>query len=219
MFDMIIISSGDDLLLDIERARKDDLIRRLTMYKLRADVTIEDASETLSLWAIDSAPTSLSIENAVAVYKDPRSEQLGSRAVMNAEPDFVPWPYAEYETLRLQNTVPDGSRDMKVEKYFWLETNAEAINGVDFDKGCYVGQELTARMKHRTNIKKCLVSVISKDGNVTSDTPITNADGKTIGDIHSVSGNIGIAFVRLEYIKDNAPLFADGTSIIVQPSA
>ncbi len=220
LFDMIIVQNNGDLFLDIEKSRKDDLFRRLMMYKLRADVNIIDESETLKVWAVfDHSNTDTDNNDKAAssiIYDDPRSSRMGKRIISNHAPAFTPMAYHEYEQQRLQNTIPDGSRDMKVEKYFWLETNAEALNGVDFDKGCYVGQELTARMKHRTTIKKSLITFISETDDLIADTSITNESGKTVGELHTVSGKIGIGYIRLEHVKTDTKLFAGDTMIIAQ---
>jgi folate-binding protein YgfZ len=218
MFDMIIVKSGDNLLLDIEKQRKDDLIRRLTMYKLRADVTITD-EENQHVWALfdtDGGDTVDSItlnglEN-VTIYNDPRTLRLGKRIIASTKSDIeITTPlsdltFDDYEYARIQSTAPDGSRDMMTEKYFWLETNAEALNGVDFQKGCYVGQELTARMKHRTSIKKNLITLKSDGRPIPADTPVTTTDGKTAGTCHTASGDLAIAYIRLEYINENTSL-------------
>ncbi|UTW56449.1 folate-binding protein YgfZ [Kordiimonas sp. SCSIO 12610] len=219
LFDMIIIADNDDLLLDIEHARKDDLVRRLTMYKLRADVDIIDESEALNVWAVVSDNEDYSDISEAPIFTDPRSSALGKRVITESALSVSAMSFEDYEKLRIQNTVPDASRDMKTEKYFWLETNADKLNGVDFDKGCYVGQELTARMKHRTSIKKSLVTLNSKEAPIAEGVAILNDAGKTIGETHSACGTTAIGFVRLEYLKDDATFTADDVAIeITAPS-
>lgn len=207
LFDMIISETAEGLFLDIEYARKQDLIRRLMMYRLRAEAEIADR-EDLSVWA---ATVSEDIENAVS---DPRCAALGYRIIAkeNPAPNATPLPFDEYEETRIQNGVPDSSHDMMVEKYFWLETDAERLNGVSFTKGCFVGQELTARMKHRMDLKKKLVPVLA-EASITSEmgTPIKTADGKTAGTLHSSSGKYAMAYMRLEYLDQ--PLSCEGNEI------
>lgn len=205
MYDMIIMADGDDLLLDIEAERKDDLLRRLTMYKLRADVTITDESD-LKVWAVWADATPEGIAAA-----DPRDAALGYRVISAAAPASEPLAASDYEAKRLALGVPDSSRDMEVEKYFWLETDAERLNGVSFSKGCYVGQELTARMKHRTTLKKKLVAVKAESGRLEAGQEITTADGKSAGEIRSTDGTHAIAYFRLEFT--DATLNAGATSI------
>lgn len=195
LFDMIIVADGDDLLLDVEATRKVDLIRRLMMYKLRADVEIID--EPRFVWAFFDGET----EQGVS-YNDPRHKSLHKRVISseNPAPNAEALAFSDYEERRIRHGVPDGSRDMAVEKYFWLETAAEKLNGVSFTKGCFVGQELTARMKHRTTLKKTLapfkIECSAKRGD-----PILTSDGKTAGEIRSVSNGYALAYFRLEHTE------------------
>lgn len=207
MFDMIIVADGDGLLLDIEAARKDDLLRRLMMYKLRADVAITEEAG-LAVFVSHDQPA---IQGTG--YKDPRHDNLGWRLIADALTNAPDTP-EDYETRRLKAGVPDGSRDMKIEKDFWLETDAERLNGVSFTKGCFVGQELTARMKHRTTLKKRLVPV-RVEGGATAGASIETDEGKSAGEIRSSQDEFGIAYLRLEYLE--APLFTDGKPVSVLP--
>ncbi len=205
MYDMIILADGDDLLLDVEAARKDELVRRLIMYKLRADVTVSSETE-LKVWALWS-----DTEAEGLAVPDPRDPALGHRVISAATPAASPLEASEYESRRLSLGIPDGSRDMEMEKYFWLETDAERLNGVSFSKGCYVGQELTARMKHRTALKKKLVAVKAEGNTLAFGQQITTEDGKSAGEIRTTDGMNAIAYFRLEFSE--ASLDAEGTPI------
>jgi len=207
MYDMIIMADGDDLLLDVEAARKADLMRRLMMYKLRADVTITD-EPGLSIWVSLEEPSA----KGVAV-PDPRHAALGWRLVAADKPEGPALDRDTYEQTRLRLGVPDGSRDMQIEKYFWLETAAEKLNGVSFTKGCYVGQELTARMKHRTNLKKILRPICVEGGAPDDGTVIETADGKAAGEIRTSNGDFALAYFRLEH--ENATLVCNGKPVIL----
>lgn len=207
LFDMIIVADDGDIMLDVEAARKGDLIRRLMMYKLRADVTITD--DPASVWALFDGDAQSGIS-----YPDPRHKSLHKRVMSteNPAPDAAELTFEEYEQRRIRHGVPDGSRDMVVEKYFWLETGAEKLNGVSFTKGCFVGQELTARMKHRMSLKKQLVAM-KADGAVSSGDTIETESGKPAGEIRSVAGAYFLAFIRLEYLDQS--LTANG--VLVRP--
>lgn len=198
MFDMIIVADGHDLLLDIEADRKADLSRRLMMYKLRADVDIID--EQQSVWAVFDGHAEAGI-----TYNDPRNPALQTRVIAeeNPAPSSKQLTLDEYESLRIKLCVPDGSRDIAVEKYFWLETDAETLNGVSFTKGCYVGQELTARMKHRTSVKKQLRTVQATEGTLIEGGAVVNDAGRTIGEIKTSSETHAIAYLRLDLISQD----------------
>jgi folate-binding protein YgfZ len=211
MFDMIMVQDDEDVLLDVEAERAADLLRKLTMYKLRADVTL--SLEETNVWALFDGTSPSGI-----AYTDPRHTNMGLRiiATENPVPDAEPLSRSDYDARRLEFGVPDGSTDMQVEKYFWLETDAERLNGVSFTKGCYVGQELTARMKHRTTLKKMLVPM-TYSGAVSAGDPITTEGGKAAGEIKSASGGYALAFLRLEH-KDG-PLFAGDTRLSVKTTS
>jgi len=196
LFDMIIVVDGDDLLLDIEAARKPQLMQRLMMYKLRADVTITE--ESASVWALFGGDAITGIS-----YADPRHKALHQRVIASENPatDATALPYENYEERRIRHGIPDGSRDMEIEKYFWLETNAEKLNGVSFEKGCYVGQELTARMKHRTNLKKMLIPV-KLSGSAAPGDAITTDKGKSAGKIRTVANGYALAYLRLAFADE-----------------
>lgn len=206
LFDMIIVLEGDDLLLDVEAARKPDLMRRLMMYKLRSDLEIVD--DPRCVWALFDGTA-----HAGLVYTDPRHKSLHTRVIAadNPAPEAKPLTPEAYEERRIRHGVPDGSRDMKIEKDFWLETNAEKMNGVSFTKGCFVGQELTARMKHRTTLKKKLVPLKSDGADLQTDAKILTEEGKAAGEIRTASGPYGLAYMRLEYL--DGPLVADGIPV------
>lgn len=208
LFDMLIVQDGDDLLLDTEAERKPDLLRRLMMYKLRADAEITD--DARSVWALFDGEAQSGI-----AYLDPRHKAMHQR-VISADcpaPDAAPLPIKKYEERRIRHGVPDSSRDMKVEKDFWLETDAERLNGVSFTKGCFVGQELTARMKHRMTLKKKLVTLKSDEADIPLDAEIKTEAGKSAGEVRTGQGPYAIAYFRLEY--SDQPLFADGVPVSV----
>ena len=159
---------------------------RLTMYKLRADVTIEESDLHVHR-GIGSVP-----EDGFA---DPRAETLGWRAYRDAPQtdDDTDW-----SALRVAAEVPLSGAELGPDSYI-LEMGFERLNGVDFRKGCYVGQEVTARMKHKTELRKGLAKV-TVTGTVESGTEIT-AGGKPVGTLYSIAGDQGLAYLRFDRAK------------------
>lgn len=144
LFDFFLWADGDDILVDCESEQADALARRLTIYRLRRPITIAP-EETLSVhWAIE----------AEGQPADPRLAALGHRWLAPAG-DMA----AGYSAHRLSLGVTEGVAELGSDKTLWLECNAEALNGVDFEKGCYVGQENTARMHYRNKVNRRLVVV------------------------------------------------------------
>ncbi|MBL4789557.1 MAG: folate-binding protein YgfZ [Kordiimonadaceae bacterium] len=193
LYDMIIVADGNDLLLDVEAERSTALMQRLTMYKMRADVII--TAEDASVWALWDGEAETGIS-----YTDPRHKALKLRVISHTPPVSTAEKLDQtaYDKRRIRHGVPDGSLDIMAEKYFWLETNAEKLNGVSFTKGCYVGQELTARMKHRGTLKKSLTP-IKLSGSASAGDKITTAEGKAAGDIRTVADGFALAYFRLEH--------------------
>ncbi|MCF8474797.1 MAG: hypothetical protein K9G26_08880 [Emcibacter sp.] len=200
LYDFFISERDETLYLDCEKSRVSDIIRRLMMYKLRADVTIEDHTSDHTVYVILSQNYNFSgHEN---YYPDPRYAPMGYRLIKPSPCDSsMPSGDNQYDLHRLQNGLPDGERDFGIDKTFILEGNLEILNGVDFTKGCYIGQEVTARMKHRMNLKKRLLP-LKLDGELPPiGTDITNDEGKKIGEIRSGHGKLAIGLLRLENME------------------
>jgi folate-binding protein YgfZ len=159
------------------------------MYTLRSKVTVEDLGAAFDVAVAfgDDTSKAFGIEGSVS-FADPRLETLGVRVlapagqapVLLAARGFAEAPLAAYDALRLPLGVPDGSRDLQVEKALLLENGFDELNGVDWKKGCYMGQELTARTKYRALIKKRLFPVRIEGALPDPGTPVVR-DGEEVG--------------------------------------
>jgi folate-binding protein YgfZ len=219
LHDFFIAEIGDRLLLDAEAERREDLRRRLSIYKLRSKVVLADATGELAVALLFGKDAAAGFELADepgratpwqggVVYVDPRLAALGLRALLPrneaaarlAAAGFTPAKPEDYEWLRLSLGVPDGSRDLPVEKAILLENGFDELNGVDWNKGCYMGQELTARTRYRGLVRKHLVPV-EIDGPLPSPgTPIMLGD-KEAGEMRSGIDGLGLALMRDEYLE------------------
>jgi folate-binding protein YgfZ len=231
------IAQGPDgaLWLDCEAERRQDLMRRLTIYKLRAKVKIADAAAELAvvrLWGRGATERlGLPPEAGAAqplgggiVFTDPRDARLGARAMLpRAEAAVLAdrlgvavGSRERYETLRLALGVPEGSRDLEPEKALPMESRFDLLNGIDWQKGCYVGQELTARMRYRALVKKRLIPVIVEGPAPEAGTPVL-LDGEEAGVIRSAGGGYGLALMRLDKLENagDPPLTAGSARIRV----
>lgn len=218
LFDFMIVQQGERLLLDTEAGRLAALIQRLTFYKLRAKVDIEDVSGDFAALALPGRaaldrlglPAKAGAANTLGdgvAYADPRLIELGARAILptalavptlRAE-GFVAASFAAFERLRLGLGVPDGSRDMVVERATLLESGFEELNGVDFNKGCFVGQELTARMKYRALVRKRLMPVTFDAAPPPPGTTV-RAGQREVGEMRSAMTGRGLALLRLDKV-------------------
>ncbi len=229
LHDLFLANRGDSFLLDGEAARISDLIRRLTIYKLRAKVTLARA-ENLAVCAAfgDDALVSLGLPAALGAtvpfasgvaFADPRHLALGARLIVPRETlasalierGFSQVDSAEYDRLRLSLGVPDGSRDLVPEKALLMESGFDALNGIDWDKGCYIGQELTARMKYRALVKKQLTPV-SVSGPMPAPGTAIMASDEEVGEMRSGRDGTALALLRLDAL-DKGPLRA-GQAVI-----
>lgn len=205
--DFLVYAHDESILLDCPRAGAADLKTRLTRYKLRAKVDIA-LREDLAITAnIDRA------ESGSASWRDPRHPNLGWRTLLDtpANPE-KPSPDAWLDH-RLALGIPEGA-DFGSDRMFALDADLDELHGVSFDKGCYVGQELTARMKHRGTARKRLLPIESDAPLPASDTPIMAAE-REVGLITSTYGRRGFAAMRLDRLTEaeDTPLLAAGVPL------
>lgn len=238
LHDFFIVSRDGALLLECEAARRDDLLRRLRMYKLRSKVVLSDETGAWVAAAAfgEGALAALGLAAEAAVpgvarpfaggfaYVDPRLAVLGARLLLPREgaaealaaAGLAPAAVADYDRLRLDLGVPDGSRDLAVEKAILLESNFDDLNAIAWDKGCYMGQELTARTRYRGLVKKRLVPVAVDGPLPEPGTPVTNAAGRDLGEMRSGRDGRGLALLRLDALAEAAeagPLTAGGSTV------
>lgn len=180
------LSRGEDgrILLDVHDSLAEPLMQRLSMYKLRADVTIAETSLSVTR-GLGDAPAS--------ALPDPRHPALGWRAY-GAEATNAPG--IDWDAIRVAHLIPETGAELTPDSYI-LEHRFEALSGVDFRKGCYVGQEVTARMKHKTDLRKGLTRV-RLGGAAKAGDSIETADGKAAGVLTTVAGDGALAYLRFD---------------------
>jgi tRNA-modifying protein YgfZ len=222
LHDIFIAGLGDRLLIDCEAARRADLLRRLSLYKLRAKVRLAEENRFIvGLHFGDGTLAGLGLpaeaghgrsEAEGLLFVDPRLAALGARAILSV--DHAPaesGSESDYERLRLSLGVPDGSRDLPVEKAILLENGFEELNAIDWEKGCYMGQELTARTRYRGLVRKRLLPVLIEGPAPAPGATLFHA-GKEAGEMRSAQGDLGLALVRLD-VLGQGPLTADGARL------
>ena len=237
LHDFFVLRRGDGYLLDCEGPRVGDLGGRLVAYRLRADVQLADATEDVQVVALFGGESADGVfdlppgDGGAApceggtVMRDPRNAALGLRAVLPRDANLVFLEQAgfnkghttDYERHRIAHGAPDGSRDMEVGRATLMECGFETLNGVDFEKGCYVGQELTARTKHRGLVRRHLARVGLEGPLPPAGTPIM-AGEREVGEIRSGLDDAALAVLRLERIAAAAeagdPLTAGEARVI-----
>ncbi len=208
-------AAGEDTLwLEGETLRRADLVSRLTKYRLRSKVSIEADDTYVVGITWDEPPVgdegALTRVPGGVMYVDPRLATAGRRWALTPEAANRVWAGMptgspqDYDAHRMSLGLPDGSRDMEVEKALLLENGFDELHGVDYQKGCYIGQELTARTHFRALIKKRLMPVRVNGIAPPPGSALTTLDGADAGEMRTAIGDYGLALIRLEAWR-NAP--------------
>jgi folate-binding protein YgfZ len=238
LFDFIVTrtapgaEAAGGLYLDVPRDRAADLAKRLRFYRLRAKVAIEDLTseddkpaedeERERMAVVAASPGEVVAPPGAVTYPDPRHPGLGSRAVM-AERDAArssDGDLADYHARRIALGIPEGGLDFAYGDAFPHEALMDLLGGVDFKKGCYVGQEVVSRMQHRGTARARIVPVTIEGPAPHAGTEVV-AGGKPIGAMGSSSMQRGLALVRLDRVEvalaAGNPLVAAGATLRLAP--
>jgi folate-binding protein YgfZ len=199
LFDFLVLEQGDGYVIDCARQQLEELRKRLSSYKLRAQVSIETADD---LVVAALGPGALLDNPTAIVFADPRWSEMGSRAIISddyvgamGEPDA-----SDYRVRRIALGIPDTIEDIGSGELFPHEANLDQLDGVSFTKGCYVGQEVVSRMEHRGTARSRILPV-------TGDRPLTRGSeisgaGRFLGRILSTADRRGLALIRLDRLAE-----------------
>jgi len=224
LFDFFLVENGGGFLADVAHDQIDELAKRLTFYRLRAAVEIDQHSSRQAAAVWGGTPAT---PDGAIVYADPRLPALGYRAFLPegmsaGELGCAEATEGDYHAFRVRQGVPEGGRDYAFGDTFPHEALFDQLNGVDFEKGCFVGQEVVSRMEHRGTARKRIVPVESETPLPAPGTGI-EAGGVPIGSLGSVSGPKGLALVRLDRVADalarGETITAGGVSLVVRRPA
>jgi folate-binding protein YgfZ len=224
LFDFFVLAQGEDFLIDVAGDKAAELVKRLGFYKLRAqvEVALESGLAVAAAWGGTPRPT-----DAAIIYADPRLPELGFRVVL---PKGTPIAAlgcdqaseADYQAWRIALGVPEGGKDYAFGETFPHEALFDQLHGVDFKKGCYVGQEVVSRMQHRGTARKRIVPIEGVSALPAPGASI-EAGGLAIGTLGSVNGVSGLALVRLdraeEALAQGKALTAGGVTITLRRPA
>ena len=197
LVDFIVTNAGDGFYLDVPRDRSGDFVKRLSLYRLRANAEIADVSEHT---AVCATLPGVSVATPIA-FADPRNSDLGTRMIVPL--GEIDQPLDElaaaksYHAHRIALGVPEGGKDYAFGDTFPHEALFDQLHGVSFDKGCYVGQEIVSRMEHRGTARKRVVPVVAREALPATGTEITAGD-QLIGTLGSIDGTRGLALLRLD---------------------
>ncbi len=208
LYDFFIIKIDEGFLVDCPKKYLTEIISKLNLYKLRQEIEIVDLSSTHKVFASDKP--------LKGFFIDPRSAEMGYRAI-SFEGCAVDTEIMEYDKFRIKKLIPDAEKDFFYNKSFPLEYGANNLNAVDYKKGCYVGQEVTARTNYRGVVRKRLyrfeAGEFVKSGNEIL------ANGEKIGVALGMEGNFGLCLLNIEdyekHIGANSKFYSDATEVLI----
>lgn len=208
LMDFLVIRQEDGFLFDLDRSQQEAFAKKMILYRLRSDVGIE----------MLAAPVALSFEKREDAIADPRDARLGWRLYGAAHPQDVT-DEAELNCRFVAAAIPRAGLDFPFGDAFPHDANFDDLGGIDFEKGCYVGQEVVSRMKHRGTARKRLVHV-EAEGNMPEPGTAVTIEGKSIGTLGAVAGTQGLAILRLDHVadalKNGGQIMAGGHAVTVQ---
>ena len=218
---------GGGFLIDCARALAQSLTDKLGFYKLRAKVTVENLSDSLGVLAVWGGDPGTKPD---LTFADPREEKLGWRVLIPEElaqkaADLIGAEMHDadaYDAHRITAGVPRGGIDFIYGDAFPHETNMDRLHGVDFDKGCYVGQEVVSRMQHRGTARTRTIRLILDDSPPEAGATVFAGD-KSMGTMGSSAGGMGLALLRTDRVADalaaGTPLVAGGITVMLADNA
>lgn len=207
MFDFFLIATADGYVLDTSATLADDFLKRLMLYRLRAKVDLDRMPETDIAWFSGQTP-----DGTEFVIDDPRHPQMAKRAYGTFDRESG---NGEYDHCRVHNGVPEGGRDFAYGDAYPHEVLMDQNAGVDFRKGCYVGQEVVSRMQHRGTAKKRIIQVSSTEPLPQTGTDIV-ADGKPAGTLGTVINQEGLALLRMDRVAKAESVLAGDVPLSVR---
>lgn len=196
LFDFLVSRVPDGFRFDVQTDRAADLAKRLTLYRLRAQATIAADPTVAVAAAWDGA-----VPPAAEAFADARHPDLGARLYAEAGAFSADAAEADYHAHRIALGIPEGGRDYAFGDAFPHEALMDQLGGVDFKKGCYVGQEVVSRMQHRGTARTRILAATYPESAPAPGTEIT-AGGKVLGTAGSVAGRRGLALVRIDRLGD-----------------
>ena len=205
--DFFVIELDESYLIEIHNQFFDNILQKFQLYKLKSKITISENNDFLS-YVLFNNNKKITDPNLVISFQDPRNNNIGIKSILNVknafllkEWNFKPVDFSYYREILMKNLIPYSPDDLIENKSLLLENNFQNINAISWDKGCYVGQEITARMKYRALLKKKIYTLRIISGSTQVGEKITIED-IAIGEIISTTKNFAIAMLKIEQANE-----------------
>jgi len=200
--DFFVIELDGSYLIEIHNRFFDNILQKLQLYKLKSKVIISENNSYLS--CVLFINKKIAVPNHLISFQDPRNNNIGIRYILNTDNSsslkklgFTPVDINYYKEILMKNLIPYSPDDLIVNKSLLLENNFQNINAISWDKGCYVGQEITARMKYRALLKKKIYTLEIISGSIQVGEKITIND-ISMGEIISITNKFAIAMLKID---------------------
>ncbi|QKX02879.1 folate-binding protein [Wolbachia endosymbiont of Litomosoides sigmodontis] len=216
LYDFFLIKHGKYILLECENLYLQQIIEKLDLLKTYLRVKIKNIS---SLYRVGILFNTNSMEcscESQVIFQDPRHKLLEMRIIHKNEIKELVGDSTQYERVRIQNLVPDGAKDMVQNSSFPLQYLIDKVNGISFEKGCYIGQEVTRQMRRQETFRKKLYLIEGDNILPNIGAKVTNENNEEVGELRSSIDNIGLALLNTR--KSHANLHADGVELFVHQS-
>ncbi|QGR02177.1 folate-binding protein YgfZ [Ehrlichia ruminantium] len=226
LYDFFVVQSSKCILLDCHSADRDSLIQKFLLYKLQSKIIIKEKKQyRVGVYIGDQYNKYQAgytyYENNAIFFQDPRLSKLGLRVIFHESNELFSYSaqnssnYEKYEILRISNTVPDCNKDMIQGTSFPLQFRIQQLNGVDFNKGCYIGQEVVARM-YRAGIKKSIYTIVSEHELIQGAKVVHSQ--QEIGTVLSCVGNMGLCLLNVSSESELSDLRVGDTQVKILSS-
>ncbi|MFP3036291.1 MAG: folate-binding protein YgfZ [Wolbachia sp.] len=210
LYDFFLIRYGKYILLECENVYLQQIIEKLDLLKTYLRVKIKDVSSLYKVGILFNTKSTECNESQI-IFQDPRHKSLGMRIIHKGEIKQPAGDFTQYEKVRIQNLVPDGARDMVQNSSFPLQYLIDKVNGISFNKGCYISQEVVNRMSRQETFRRKLYLVEGNSALPNIGTKVTNENNEEIGELRSSVDNIGLALLYTG--KSHANLYTGGVKI------
>ncbi|WP_341820644.1 folate-binding protein [Wolbachia endosymbiont (group A) of Myopa testacea] len=212
LYDFFLIEYGRYIFLECENVHLQQIIEKLDLLKTYLRVKIKDISALYKVGVLFDTKLAECSSKSQVIFQDPRHKLLGMRIIHKDEIKEPVGDFIQYEKVRIKNLVPDGAKDMVQNSSFPLQYLIDKANGISFNKGCYIGQEVVNRMSRQEIFRRKLYLVEGDNALPDIGTKVTNENNEEIGELRSSVDNIGLALLNTQ--KSHANLYVDGVKCV-----